>query len=83
MSGEHRAAVTVLAFLVLLSGALATLLAAETRRDLSSSADVPDALPGDFDGDGVPDGLDLCPTRAAPPGDADGCPNRVATTRAS
>ncbi len=39
--------------------------------------------PMDGDGDGVPDGLDLCPTRAAPPGDADGCPNRVATTRAS
>ncbi|MFA5943855.1 MAG: hypothetical protein WC876_05240 [Candidatus Thermoplasmatota archaeon] len=83
MPSDHRVAVTIIAFLVLASGALATILAADTRRDLGTASTMLDPLPGDADGDGVPDGLDLCPTEPALPGDADGCPDRVATTRAS
>lgn len=86
MSHDHRVLVTLVAVLVLASGALATMMAAETRRDLAKAASpgsLPDPLPGDADGDGVPDGLDLCPTQPAAPGDANGCPDRVATTRAS
>lgn len=83
MPSDHRVAVTILAVLVLASGALATMMAADTRRDLGVVGGSPEPLPGDMDGDGVPDGLDLCPMDPAPAGDADGCPDRVATTRAS
>ncbi len=83
MPNDHRVAVTLVAVLVLASGAMATMLATDTRRELGGPAGYPDPLPDDADGDGVPDGFDLCPTQPAPPGDADGCPERVATTRAS
>jgi len=42
--------------------------------------------PPDFDGDGIPDDRDACPTRPETVNgfrDGDGCPDVVATTRAS
>ncbi|MFB6096011.1 MAG: thrombospondin type 3 repeat-containing protein [Haloferacaceae archaeon] len=46
----------------------------------------PSATPADYDGDGIPDSTDRCPTRPETVNgyqDGDGCPDVVATTGAS
>lgn len=61
--------------------------AAESQRSELINRTVTDQqAPGDYDGDGVPDGQDRCPTRPETDNgfqDDDGCPDVVASTGAS
>lgn len=61
--------------------------ATDARQVELTDAQVPTRVaPDDYDGDGIPDATDVCPTRPETPNgfqDEDGCPDVVATTGAS
>ncbi|CQR53252.1 hypothetical protein [Haloferax massiliensis] len=94
--------VALAAVFVLVASMAAVWAVADARADLESPtvADDPAAAvadrqvaavadrqaPADYDGDGLADDADACPTRAETQNgfrDGDGCPDAVATTRAS
>lgn len=59
---------------------------AETKNDLVKRTVTERRAPDDYDGDGIADGADRCPTRPETENgfqDGDGCPDVVATTGAS
>ncbi|MFC7133336.1 MULTISPECIES: hypothetical protein [Salinibaculum] len=61
-------------------------VATDQRTDLVDSQVTTRQAPADYDGDGVTDGRDECPTRPETRNgfqDGDGCPDLVATTGAS
>ncbi|MFC7127894.1 hypothetical protein [Haloferax chudinovii] len=86
--------VALAAVFVLVASMAAVWAVADARADLESPtvADDPAAsvaerqAPADYDGDGLVDDADACPTRPETQNgfrDGDGCPDAVATTRAS
>ena len=62
-------------------------MATEAKTAGATAAQVTDRqAPADYDGDGIPDSTDRCPTRPETANgfrDGDGCPDVVATTGAS
>ena len=95
MSRPSDRAVAVAAILVLVFGLTVAWQVADvraTRAEREASQDLVGAqvtdrvAPGDFDGDGVSDARDDCPTRPETTNgfqDRDGCPDVVTTTGAS
>ncbi|MHB9287073.1 hypothetical protein ACKVMT_08540 [Halobacteriales archaeon Cl-PHB] len=85
----------VAAILVVVVGLVATWQVAAVRESQARQAEVRDLVndtvdsrqaPNDYDGDGVGDASDACPTRSETTNgfqDGDGCPDVVATTGAS
>lgn len=94
MSWTRRQVVTAAAIVVVVAAVPAlwqlsrvrSVRASEQKRaDLAGQVATRKA-PADYDGDGVPDSRDRCPTRPETDNgfqDADGCPDVVATTGAS
>lgn len=91
---RERVAITAVGIVVLVATAAGIVAVDDVRteRELAAQrADVAEVVesrqaPTDWDGDGVPDGEDACPTRAETENgveDGDGCPDVVATTGAS
>lgn len=95
MSWTHKQRITVVAILVLLAAVpvlwqLADVRAAqatEEKQHALVNQTVPTRqAPADYDGDGIADATDRCPTRPETKNgfqDSDGCPDIVATTGAS
>lgn len=95
MSQRREAAVTLAALLVLGAVVPVTLAvgdvresraATQQREDLVASQVAARQAPDDYDGDGIGDRSDDCPTRPETDNgfqDGDGCPDVVATTGAS
>ncbi|MFB6171867.1 MAG: thrombospondin type 3 repeat-containing protein [Haloarculaceae archaeon] len=95
VSWTSRPVVTVLAMLVLVAAAATVWNVAAVREHQATDAKTTDLVngtvtarqaPADYDGDGVPDQRDACPTRPETNNgfqDGDGCPDVVATTGAS
>jgi hypothetical protein len=95
MSSTHKQRITVVAVVVLVAAVpllwqLASIRAAqateEKRSDLVNQTVATRQAPGDYDGDGIGDATDRCPTRPETTNgfqDEDGCPDVVATTGAS
>jgi hypothetical protein len=95
MSRQRDAVVTVVAFLVIAATVPSVLALADVRErqatDQQRQALVDDQVTerqaaNDYDGDGISDGTDACPTRPETDNgyqDGDGCPDVVATTGAS
>jgi len=95
MSTPSKRAVAVAAILVLVFGLAVTWQLADvraTQAERSQAQQLVDGTvadrvsPGDYDGDGVPDATDACPTRPETTNgfqEGDGCPDVVATTGAS
>ncbi|MFB6352746.1 MAG: thrombospondin type 3 repeat-containing protein [Halobacteriales archaeon] len=95
MSWTHKQRITVVAIVVLVAavsvlGQLGTVRVAqatqEQRNDLLDHTVSTRQAPADYDGDGIDDSTDRCPTRPETRNgfqDGDGCPDVVATTGAS
>lgn len=95
MSPEARHLVAVAAIAALVLTSVAVWDIAGDRARMAAAADQRDAVadqvavrqaPADYDGDGVTDASDACPTRPEMSNgfqDDDGCPDVVATTGAS
>ncbi|MEF8787074.1 MAG: thrombospondin type 3 repeat-containing protein [Haloarculaceae archaeon] len=95
MSRQRETVVTVVALVVLASTIPSVLALADVRerqatdqqrQDLIDSQVTARQAANDYDGDGIPDGNDTCPTRPETDNgyqDGDGCPDVVATTGAS
>lgn len=95
MSWTHKQRVTVLAVAVMVAtvpvlwqigDVRVTYATEEKRSDLVDGTVTTRHAPSDYDGDGVADSTDRCPTRPETDNgfqDADGCPDVVATTGAS
>lgn len=95
MSPESTHLVATLAIALLVLTSVAVWDIAGDRARLATAADERDAVadqvtvrqaPADYDGDGLSDASDVCPTRPETTNgfqDSDGCPDVVATTGAS
>ena len=95
MSWTHKQRITVVAIVVLVVtvpalwqiGDLRAAQASEEKEsDLVDQTVAQRQAPADYDGDGINDSNDECPTRAESPNgfqDSDGCPDVVETTGAS
>jgi len=95
MSWTHKQRVTVLAVVVLVAATplvwqigdvRATTAVEQQQADLVDQTVSARQAPADYDGDGIADGTDQCPTRPETDNgfqDADGCPDIVETTGAS
>lgn len=95
MTWTKRQVVTLAALVVLaatlpltwqIADVRAAQAAAQQRADLVHSQVPARQAPADYDGDGVDDGVDRCPTRPETVNgfqDGDGCPDVVSTTGAS
>jgi hypothetical protein len=95
MSWTRKQRVTVVAIVVLvvavpvlwqIGNVRATQTTEERRSDLVDRTVSTRQAPGDYDGDGIDDAADRCPTRPESTNgfqDSDGCPDVVATTGAS
>ncbi len=95
MSWTHKQRVTAVAIVVLLAvvpalwqiGDVRTAQATEAKQsDLVDQTVSTRQAPADYDGDGVDDSNDTCPTRPETANgfrDSDGCPDVVETTGAS
>ncbi|WP_425498786.1 thrombospondin type 3 repeat-containing protein [Haloplanus salilacus] len=95
MSWTHKQRITVVAMVVLVVavptlwqiGDVRTAQAAEQKQsDLADQTVSTQQAPADYDGDGINDSADECPTRPETKNgfqDADGCPDVVETTGAS
>jgi hypothetical protein len=92
---RREVTITVVALVVLAATVPAVLAITEgreqqadalQRQDLVNDQVTSRQLPTDYDGDGIADSNDTCPTRAETNNgfqDGDGCPDIVATTGAS
>ena len=95
MSQRSETAVTVAAILLLVAAIPLTWFVADVRQEQAMAEKraelAQDQVPtrqaqNDWDGDGIRDGRDVCPTRPETTNgfqDDDGCPDLVATTGAS
>ena len=95
MSMTHKQRITVVAIVVLVAAVpvlwqLGDVRAAqateEKQSDLVNQTVSTRQAPADYDGDGISDSTDRCPTRPETTNgfqDGDGCPDVVATTGAS
>ena len=95
MSATREQTIAVVAVVVLLASMAATWQVADVRADQAEDRRVDDLVnsqvpsrqaANDYDGDGVGDATDRCPTRPETTNnfqDGDGCPDLVATTGAS
>lgn len=87
MSGKREWLVFAVVAVVLFASVGGLLKIAEVRRDQAIYKVVPvEQVPGDWDGDGIADAVDECPTRPETFNgfqDQDGCPDIAARTRAS
>lgn len=89
MSGRRELVVFLAAGLLLATAVVEELLVAEARRDEAARYGgivTESQAAGDWDGDGIPDDVDLCPVRPETFNgfqDQDGCPDTVTTTRGS
>ena len=93
MSGDRRLTVVVVVVLLVSVpvlwqiGDVRAMQAAEERQtDLVDQVASDRQTPDDYDGDGIPDASDECPTRPETENgfeDSDGCPDVVETTGAS
>ena len=95
MSWTHKQRITVVAVVVFvvtvpalwqIGDVRATQAIEEKQSDLVDQAVSTRQAPADYDGDGVNDSTDRCPTRSESANgfqDADGCPDVVETTGAS
>jgi len=95
MSWTERQRITVVAVAVLvvavpllwqIGGVRATQATEERQHDLVTQTVTTRHAPTDYDGDGIGDVTDRCPTRPETTNgfqDSDGCPDVVATTGAS
>lgn len=95
MSHRREVAITLAALLVLGTVVPVTLAVGDVRErqateqhrdDLADAQVATRQAPEDYDGDGIPDSRDDCPTRPETENgfqDGDGCPDVVATTGAS
>lgn len=95
MSWTHKQRVTVVAIVVLvvavpalwqIGDARATMATEDTQREYVNQTVSTRQAPADYDGDGITDSADQCPTRPETTNgfqDSDGCPDVVATTGAS
>jgi len=95
MSWTHRERITVAATILLvvtvpvlwqIDTVRATQATEEKQRDLVEQTVSERQAPNDYDGDGVNDSTDQCPTRPETNNgfrDSDGCPDVVETTGAS
>lgn len=95
MSGDSATVVTIVAIVLLASAIPVAWLLADTRAAMATADRQEDLVdnvvptrqaPSDYDGDGLVDDRDRCPTRPETSNgflDEDGCPDVVATTGAS
>jgi hypothetical protein len=95
MSWTHKQRLTVIALVVLVATApvlwqIASVRTAQAtdsqQAELTNETITERQTPDDYDGDGIPDSTDRCPTRPETENgfeDADGCPDIVETTGAS
>lgn len=95
MSWTHKQRITVVAIVVLLAAVpvlwqigdvRAAQATEEKKTDMINQTVSTRQAPNDYDGDGVSDSTDKCPTRPETENgfqDEDGCPDVVATTGAS
>ena len=95
MSTTRKQRITVVAVVLLIvatpvlwqiGDVRATQATAEKRADLANGTVATRQAPNDYDGDGLPDATDRCPTRPETENgfqDGDGCPDIVETTGAS
>ncbi|WP_436927127.1 hypothetical protein [Halosimplex amylolyticum] len=95
MSWTHKQRITVVAIVVLVAAVpvlwqigdvRATQATEEKQSDLVDQTVSTRQAPADYDGDGIDDSTDRCPTRPETTNDfrdSDGCPDIVATTGAS
>ncbi|WP_311170548.1 thrombospondin type 3 repeat-containing protein [Halobellus ordinarius] len=95
MSTTHRQRITVVAIALLIvatpilwqiGDVRAAQATEEKRAELTNETVTARQAPNDYDGDGIPDATDQCPTRPETENgfqDADGCPDVVETTGAS
>jgi hypothetical protein len=95
MSWTHKQRITVVAIVVLvvavpalwqIGDVRATQATEEKQRDLVDQGVSSRQAPADYDGDGINDSRDACPTRPETVNgfqDSDGCPDVVETTGAS
>ena len=95
MSPRRETTITVVALLVLAATVPAVLAVNEVREQQADARERQDLLndqvtsrqsPTDYDGDGIADANDTCPTRPETTNgfqDGDGCPDVVASTGAS
>lgn len=95
MSWTHKQRISVVAIVILVaavpvlwqvSNVRATYATEENQSDLVDQTVTTRQAPTDYDGDGITDSADKCPTRPETENgfqDTDGCPDVVATTGAS
>lgn len=95
MSWTHKQRITVVALVVLvvavpvlwqIGDVRATQVTEQKQSDLVDQTVSTRLAPTDYDGDGIDDSADRCPTRPETTNgfqDTDGCPDVVATTGAS
>jgi hypothetical protein len=95
MSWTRKQRITVLAIVILLVALPVLVQIGNVRVAQATEAQQTDLInqsvsdrhaPNDYDGDGITDSKDKCPTRPETPNgfqDEDGCPDVVATTGAS
>ncbi|WP_323675888.1 thrombospondin type 3 repeat-containing protein [Halorubellus sp. PRR65] len=95
MSWTRKQRITVVAIILLvvtvpviwqIDDVRATLATEKAQSDLVGQAVPERQAPADYDGDGIDDSTDECPTRPEETNgfqDSDGCPDVVATTGAS
>ncbi|MDG5778342.1 hypothetical protein VB773_19560 [Haloarculaceae archaeon H-GB2-1] len=95
MSWTHKQRITIVAIVVLVAAVpvlwqvgdvRATQATEEKQSDLINQTVSTRQAPSDYDGDGINDSTDKCPTRPETTNgfqDSDGCPDIVATTGAS
>jgi len=95
MSWTEKQRITVVAIILLIvavpvlwqiGDVRATQATEEKQRDLVNQTVATRHAPTDYDGDGIDDSTDRCPTRPETTNgfqDSDGCPDIVATTGAS
>ncbi|CCQ36127.1 uncharacterized protein Nmlp_1940 [Natronomonas moolapensis 8.8.11] len=95
MSWTHKQRITVVAIVVLvvavpilwqIDDIRATQATEKAQSDLIDQTVLERQTPTDYDGDGIEDSTDKCPTRAETNNgfqDSDGCPDVVETTGAS
>lgn len=95
MSWTHKQRISVVALVILVvsvpvlwqvSSVRAASATEEKQSDLINQTVATRQAPNDYDGDGISDSTDKCPTRPETENgfqDSDGCPDVVATTGAS